>query len=53
MDLFGPVGSGGASLESVLEAAVQSFDGTVRLRVVGSGLAMPNSGDSAKLKPHI
>jgi len=53
VDLFGPVGRGGASLESVLEAAVQSFDGTVRLRMVGGGLAMPNIEHSAKFKPHI
>ena len=52
MDLFGPIGRGGASLQRVLEAAVQYFN-AVRLRVVSGGLAMPNIEDSAKLKPHI
>ena len=53
MDLFGPVGRGGASLESVLEAAVESFNGTVCLRMIGGGLVMPNIEHSAKIKPHI
>ena len=53
MDLFGPIGRGGARLQSVLEAAVQSFDYAVRLRVVSGGLAMPNIEYSAKLKPYI
>jgi len=53
VDLFGPIGCSGARLQSILEAAVQSFDYAVRLRVVGGGLAMPNIEDSAKLKPHI
>ena len=52
MDLFGPIGRGGVSLQSVLEAAVQPFDYAIRLRVVGGGLAMPNIEQSAKLKPH-
>ena len=53
MDLFGPIGRRGARLQSVLEAAVQSFDYAVRLRVVSGGLAMLNIEYSAMLKPHI
>jgi hypothetical protein len=42
MNLFGTIGHGGAGLKSVLKATVQSFDGIVRLRMVGGGLAMRN-----------
>ncbi len=41
-DLLGPSSCGSAGIMRILEAVIQPFDSTVRLRMVRGGLEMQN-----------